>query len=299
MRRLSDYLKSQFGEKIYKLSMTSGCTCPNRDGTAGVGGCTFCSETGSGEFASDFASVREQIEEAKKKINQKTDARKFIAYYQSYTNTYGDVERLEKFYTETIQQPEIVVLSIGTRPDCLPEEIMAMLIRLNAIKPVWVELGLQTIHEKTAVRINRGYRLEVFTDAYRRLKEAGIEVIVHVILGLPGESREDMVSTIKFLSELSPELDGIKLHMLQILKGTKLCEEYLEKPFPVMSLDEYASLIADLLQILPEKCVLHRMTGDGPRNLIVEPEWSLHKKNVLNTINKRIAQRNHSLPLQQ
>ena len=283
-------MKEEYGEKIYRLTLSSGCTCPNRDGSLSYGGCTFCSEGGSGEFAADYASVEQQINEAKKKIAGKTDAKKFIAYFQSFTNTYGDVQRLSKLYEETIRRDDIVILSLGTRPDCLGEDVLEMLRNLNQIKPVWVELGLQTIQEKTAERINRQYPLSVFEDAYQRLKAEKITVIVHVIFGLPGENREDMLQTIQYLSELEPELDGIKIQMLNILKGTKMSEEYLQNPFPLLSLEEYASLVKESIRILPENIVIHRMSGDGPGSLLIEPKWIRNKKKVLNTINRAIAQ---------
>ncbi len=289
MRRLSDVLKETYGEKIYRLSLRAGCTCPNRDGTVGFGGCSFCSEGGSGEFAAPPGPLDDQIREAKKRIAAKTDARRFIAYFQSFTNTYGDIGRLRKLYEEAIRREDVAVLAIGTRPDCLGEDVMAMLKDLAAIKPVWVELGLQTIHEKTAARINRGYALPVFEEAYRQLTAAGITVIVHVILGLPGETKEDMLDTIRYLAALNPPLPGIKLQMLQVLTGTRLGDEYLREPFPLLTLDEYADLIAQSAAILPEETVLHRMTGDGPRRLLIAPEWCLHKKIVLNTINRRLT----------
>ncbi len=294
-QRLSDYLKKEYGEKSYRLSLSSGCTCPNRDGsivlpdgTAPTGGCTFCSEGGSGEFASAIAPIDEQINEAKKWIRNKTDAQRFIAYFQSYTNTYGDVDRLKALYEETIKRDDIEILAIGTRPDCLGEEVLQMLSELRKIKPVWIELGLQTIHEQTAANIHRGYELPVFEKAYSRLKDIDIDVIVHVIFGLPGETKEDMLETIRYLSKLTPELDGIKIQNLQILKGTQMYEQYEREKFHILQLDEYAELLKESIKILPEKTVIHRMTGDGPRSLLVEPLWSLDKKNVLNTINKTI-----------
>lgn len=286
MRFLNDHLRETFGEKVYKLSLSSGCTCPNRDGTVGYGGCSFCSEGGSGEFAAKLAPIGEQIAEAKERVRGKTDARKFIAYFQSYTNTYGDVARLETLYREALAHEEIVALSLGTRPDCLGGDVMEMLTRLAAIKPVWVELGLQTIREETAQRIGRGYPLSVFDDAYRRLKEAGIPVIVHVILNLPGETKEDMLGTVRYLAELVPPPDGIKLQMLQILEGTRMAEEYRAEPWPLMDLEEYAALIAEAVALLPEETVIHRLTGDGPRRLLIAPLWCLDKKHVLNTIRR-------------
>ena len=288
MRRLSEVLKQEYGEKIYKLTLSSGCTCPNRDGRISFGGCTFCSEGGSGEFASRAPDIEGQIEEAKQRIRNKTDARRFIAYFQSFTNTYGNAADLEDLYTRVILRDEIVILSIATRPDCLDENIMGMLRRLNAIKPVWVELGLQTMHDRTAERINRGYRLEVFEEAVRKLKSAGIQVIVHVIFGLPGETKEDMLRTVRYLAALKPGPDGVKLQMLNILKGSSLAQEYGRSPFPLLSLEEYTSLAAQSIRILPEEMVIHRMTGDGPGDLLIAPDWVRNKKKVLNTINRKL-----------
>ena len=288
MRRLSEVLKQEYGEKIYKLTLSSGCTCPNRDGRISFGGCTFCSEGGSGEFASRAPDIEGQIEEAKQRIRNKTDARRFIAYFQSFTNTYGNAADLEDLYTRVILRDEIVILSIATRPDCLDENIMGMLRRLNAIKPVWVELGLQTMHDRTAERINRGYRLEVFEEAVRKLKSAGIQVIVHVIFGLPGETKEDMLRTIRYLADLRSGPDGVKLQMLNILKGSSLAKEYLAEPFPLLTMEEYTSLVAKSMRILPDEMVIHRMTGDGPGDLLIAPDWVRNKKKVLNTINRKL-----------
>ena len=288
MRYLSDVLKQQYGEKVYKISLSSGCTCPNRDGKAGFGGCAFCSEGGSGEYTSQAEDIDVQIEEAKRRRREKTNARRFIAYFQSFTNTYGDVNRLAELYEAVIRREDIAILSIGTRPDCLGEDILDMLRHLNSIKPVWIELGLQTMHDTTAFRVNRGYPLPVFEDALRRLKEAGIEVIVHVIFGLPGETREDMLRTIRYLAGLQPGPDGIKMQMLNILRGTRLGREYEKEPFPLLSMEEYTDLVADSIRILPGKMVIHRMTGDGPGHLLIAPEWVRNKKKVLNTINQKV-----------
>ncbi|MBQ1439805.1 MAG: TIGR01212 family radical SAM protein [Solobacterium sp.] len=288
MRTLSEYLKSEYGEKIYKLSLCSGCTCPNRDGSVGTGGCTFCSEGGSGEFAAAPGPLNEQIADAKRRIAAKTDAHRFIAYFQSFTNTYGDPDHLRRIYREAILRDDIAVLSLGTRPDCLGDEIMEMLQELNQIKPVWVELGLQTIHEKTALRINRGYSLPVFEEAVRKLKQAGLQVIVHVILSLPGEDRKDMLETARYLSALKPGIDGIKLQMLNILEGTAMAEEYKEHPFPLLTMEEYAEIVCEMIRILPDDIVIHRLTGDGPGNLLIAPEWVRNKKKVLNTIHRRL-----------
>ena len=291
MRRLNDVLREQHGEKVYKLSLSSGCTCPNRDGTLGVGGCTFCSEGGSGDFAAALAPIEQQIAEAKARIARKTDAKKFIAYFQSYTNTYGDSERLERLYRDAIEREEIVILSLGTRPDCLGADMLAMLSRLNAIKPVWVELGLQTIHERTARAIRRGYDLPVFETAYRNLTALGIDVVAHVIFSLPGETETDMLDTVRWLARLDPPLFGVKLQMLHVLRGTALGAEYEREPFPLLSLDDYADLVARSARILPAETIFHRVTGDAPGKLLIAPDWTRNKKRVLNTINARMNQR--------
>ncbi|MCR4671677.1 MAG: TIGR01212 family radical SAM protein [Lachnospiraceae bacterium] len=293
-RFLSDYLIETFGTKVYKLSLSSGCTCPNRDGTLGTGGCSFCSEGGSGDFAAPLLPVGEQIRAAKALVDPKfpsripPEERKYIAYFQSYTNTYGSPVRLRELYHEAISYPEIAALSIGTRPDCIPDEILEMLKELNRVKPVWVELGLQTVHERTAGKFRRGYELPAFEDAYMRLKEAGITVIVHVILGLPGESEEDMLETVRYLASLPYGLDGIKLQLLHVLKGTELGEKYLVSPFKIMTLEEYSDLIVKCLDLLPEETVIHRLTGDAPKRLLIAPEWSGDKKRVLNTIRAKL-----------
>ena len=292
MKKLSDILKQQYGEKIFKICLTSGCTCPNRDGKISLGGCSFCSEGGSGEFASAPGDIDTQIEEAKERIRNKTSASRFIAYFQSFTNTYGNVETLEKLYERVIRRKDIVILSIGTRPDCLGEDVLEMLRRLNEIKPVWIELGLQTMHDETAQRVNRGYPLVVFEDALNRLKSLGIQVIVHVIFGLPGETKEDMLQTIRYLATLSPGPDGIKLQMLNILRGTELGRQYEENPFPLLSLEEYTDIAAESISILPEEMVIHRMTGDGPGNILIAPDWVRNKKKVLNTISRKLKEKN-------
>ena len=296
IRTLSDYCKEKFGTKVYRLSLSTGCSCPNRDGKAGRGGCSFCSEGGSGEFATKVKPVEVQIEEAKDRVKSKfpkdikEEDKKYIAYFQSFTNTYGDVDRLSGIFKTAILRDEIAAISIGTRPDCLEEDMLDLLDELNKIKPVWIELGLQTIHEDSAKAFNRGYSLPVFNKAYMELKKRNIEVIVHVILGLPGETDKDMYETVRYLANLSPKLDGIKLHLLHILKNTRLEREYREKPFKILSLDEYTEILINCLRILPESVVIHRMTGDGDKRLLVEPLWSADKKRVLNTINKAIRE---------
>ena len=296
IRTLSDYCKEKFGTKVYRLSLSTGCSCPNRDGKAGRGGCSFCSEGGSGEFATKVKPVEVQIEEAKDRVKSKfpkdikEEDKKYIAYFQSFTNTYGDVDRLGGIFKTAVLRDEIAAISIGTRPDCLEEDMLDLLDELNKIKPVWIELGLQTIHEDSAKAFNRGYSLPVFNKAYIELKKRNIEVIVHVILGLPGETDKDMYETVRYLANLSPKLDGIKLHLLHILKNTRLEREYREKPFKILSLDEYTEILINCLRILPESVVIHRMTGDGDKRLLVEPLWSADKKRVLNTINKAIRE---------
>ena len=288
MRRLSEVLRETYGEKVYKLSLSSGCTCPNRDGTLGFGGCTFCSEGGSGDFAAACAPIDAQLAEAKARIRRKTDAKCFIAYFQSYTNTYGDLDRLEALYTETLRHEEIEILSLGTRPDCLGGDVLAMLQRLNAIKPVWIELGLQTIHERTAKAVHRGYDLASFERGYHALKALGLTVIVHVIFSLPCETKEDMLDTVRYLAALDPAPDGVKLQMLHVLRGTQLGAQYETAPFPLLGLEEYAELIAESVRILPEETVIHRLTGDAPGSLLIAPEWTRNKKRVLNAIQREI-----------
>ena len=290
---LSDYLKNKYGTKVYKLSLESGCTCPNRDGSISYGGCIFCSEGGSGDFAASAnMDLAEQIKAARAlvdaKISEKIpmEERKYIAYFQSFTNTYGNQDRLMKLFEEVLSYPEIVGLSIGTRPDCLSDEMIDFLSQLNKNKAVWVELGLQTIHEATATLINRGYELPVFEDAYKRLTDAGLKVVVHVILGLPGESDDDILETVKYLSELTPTLFGIKLQLLHVLKGTKLAKMYEQKPFRIYELDEYLEVVGKCLQVLPKETVIHRLTGDGPKKLLIAPLWSGNKKLVMNSMTK-------------
>ncbi len=290
MYTLNDYCRETFGEKLYKISLNSGFTCPNRDGTLGSRGCIFCSAGGSGDFAEDpHASITAQIEAGKKKVEKKMKSGgHYIAYFQAYTNTYAPLERLEALFTAAISHPDIRVLSVATRPDCIPEETVALLARLNRIKPVWVELGLQTIHEESARYIRRGYPLAVYEDALRRLKEAGLTVITHVILGLPGETREDMLETIKYLAKgiKDTRTDGIKLQLLHVLRNTDLAEDYLTGHFSVMTLEEYLPLLADCVRRLPPDMVVHRITGDGPKNLLLAPLWTGNKRLVLNAITR-------------
>lgn len=294
MRRLSDYCKEKFGTKVYRLALSSGATCPNRDGKVGVGGCSFCSEKGSGEFAIDVMDLDLQIERAKALISKKfpnsinTADRRYIAYFQSFSNTYGDTKRLIGLFERAINKDDVVALSIATRPDCFSEDMLNSLERLNKIKPVWIELGLQTINENTARAFNRGYTLDVFEKTYTELKKRNFEVIVHMILGLPGEDEEDMYATVKYLSK--KHIDGIKIHGLHILKGTRLASEYEKHPFKIMSLEEYTRVLINCLKLLPKDTVVHRMTGDGDKRVLIEPQWSADKKRVLNYINKKIKE---------
>ncbi len=293
-RSLDSEMKRRFGTKVYKISLDAGCTCPNRDGKCGTGGCIFCADRA---YACSAAPIAEQLAEAKKKVAGKIKSGKYIAYFQSHTNTYGDLARLEKLFSESMRDPEVVALSVGTRPDCVGDDVIEMLGRLKKVKPVWVELGLQTIHERTAKLINRGYDLSVFDDAYKRLKEAQLEVIVHVIVGLPGESREDVKETVKYLAALNPVLDGIKLQLLHVLKGTPLCDMYIKDPGIIheFTMDEYVQFAVELVKLLPEETVVHRLTGDGPRGLLVTPLWTTDKKRVINTFRKTFSEAEKSL----
>lgn len=294
---LDYYLKNTFGEKVYKVSLNGGMSCPNRDGTLDTRGCIFCSAGGSGDFAAPVcATVTEQIDGAIAGIKKaKTVGDKFIAYFQSYTNTYAPVSHLRKIFTEAISHPNIVALSIGTRPDCLGDDVLELLEELNKIKPVWVELGLQTKHERTAAFIRRGYPLEVFEQAVKRLSAIKVQVIVHVILGLPFESRSDMLDTIRYLGTFdrdNPEkgkIQGIKLQLLHVLKGTDLAKY--QKYFHIFSMEEYIDVLLDCLEQLPPDLVIHRITGDGPKKLLLAPMWSAGKKNVMNTIHREMKQR--------
>lgn len=287
---LNNYLRQRFGHKVYKLALSGGMTCPNRDGTLGFGGCIFCSEGGSGDFAEQFTGdITAQIEAAKARVSAKMTDKdgKYIAYFQSFTNTYAPVAYLRRIFTEALRHPDIAALSIGTRPDCIGDDVLELLKELNQIKPVWVELGLQTIHEDTAKFIRRGYELRCFENTFARLKNAGLEVIVHVILGLPGETREDMLATVKYLADIHP--DGIKLQLLHVLKGTDLADIYEANPFPVMDLDEYISLVIDCIRLLPPDMVIHRISGDGAKKLLIAPLWSGNKKLFINSFNKALA----------
>lgn len=281
-RSFNSHLKEKYGEKVYKLSLNCSNTCPNRDGRCGFGGCIFCAE-GSGGFAADYQlAVEEQIERAKKLISAKSDCKKFIAYFQSFTSTYGDLAYIENCLISAAKHPEIVALSVATRPDCLSDEVMGILKRVQRVKPVAVELGLQTIHEATAEFINRGYPLSVFDSALEKLKTNGFEVVVHIILGLPHETEEMMLETVKYIAKSSA--DGIKLQLLHVLEGTPLAEVYRRGEFKTLELDEYINLLTKCVALLPPDMVVHRLTGDGDKKLLIAPMWSADKKRVLGEI---------------
>ena len=283
---VNDHLKSTYGCKVYKLSLQAKVTCPVRDGKIDTRGCIFCSEGGSGDFAADRDKpIPEQIAEAKKRVSAKAgkDA-KYIAYFQSFTNTYGPAEYLEGIFRQAMEPEDVVILSVGTRPDSISDEMYEVLERLNRIKPVWVELGLQTIHEKSAEYIRRGYNLDVYDECVKRLREIGITVIVHVILGLPGESKEDMIETVKYVC--ASGVQGIKLQLLHVLKDTDLYEDYKAGKVPVMEMEEYLDLLRELIPLIPDDVIVHRLTGDGPRKLLVAPLWTADKKRVLNELKK-------------
>lgn len=284
-------LKKTFGQKVAKLSLDGGFTCPNRDGTLGNRGCIFCGEEGSGEFAgSRDLSIKEQIDEQKKLLSKKWDTDKYIAYFQNFTNTYSTCEDLKSKYYEALSQEGIVGLAIATRPDCLPEDVLNLLEELNQNTYLWVELGLQTIHEKTARFIRRGYPLETYDKAVEELKKRNIKVVTHLIFGLPGENKEDIIESVKYVS--NTETWGVKFHLLYIQKDTDLYYYYLKNPFPILSREEYISLVVDALEYLPPHMVVHRLTGDGKKELLYEPRWSLDKLRVLSGIDKELKMRN-------
>lgn len=282
-RSLNDEMKEKFGQKVYKLALEGGFTCPNRDGTLGTRGCIFCLG-GSGDFAEKLCpSVTEQIEKAKGRVAHKNPSGKYIAYFQSFTNTYGPLEKMRTLFGEAISHPDVVGLSVGTRPDCLSEETVELLSDLNKIKPVWVELGLQTIHEKTAEYIRRGYHLSVFDDAVSRLKKAGIYVVVHMIIGLPGETPEMIWETAEYIGKSGA--DGIKLQLLHVLEGTDLADDFAAGKFSVLEMEEYISVLEECIRRIPKEMTVHRLTGDGSKRHLVAPLWSADKKRVLNAIN--------------
>lgn len=283
------YLKQAFGEKVYRLALNGGMTCPNRDGTLGSRGCIFCSAAGSGDFAQDgCAPIPEQLAAAKGQLRNKRNCRKFIAYFQAYTNTYAPVEKLRKLFMDAIKDPDVVILSIATRPDCLSGEVLKLLEGLNRIKPVWVELGLQTVHSETSRFIRSGFTLECFHQAVFQLHQRGIPSIVHVILGLPGESGAQMLETVSHVGRLP--VFGIKLQLLHVLSGTDLGTLYRERPFPLFTQEEYCEMVCRCLELLPPSITIHRLTGDGPKELLMAPLWSRAKRSVLNQIRQTLKE---------
>lgn len=283
------YLKDKFGQKVYKISLDGGFTCPNRDGKIDTRGCIFCSKGGSGDFAQNRdLSITEQIESGKKIVEKKIKSGKYIAYFQAFTNTYAPVEILRAKYSEAINRPDIVALSIATRPDCLGDDVIELLDEMNKIKPVFVELGLQTIHSDSAKYIRRGYSLEVYNEAVKKLKNIGVNIVVHIILGLPNESEEDMLESVKYVCQ--SQIDGIKLQLLHIIAGTDLAKDYEKELFKTLEFDEYVELIAKCVAIIPKNIVIHRLTGDGAKKDLIAPLWSADKKRVLNAINKALRE---------
>ena len=282
---LNQHYRRKFGCKVYKLSIDGGFSCPNRDGTLGTGGCIFCSAYGGGEFAAEVCgSVAAQLETAKKRVEAKIKGGKYIAYFQSFTNTYAPVEKLRRLYMEAIAPEEILGLAIGTRPDCLGEDVVELLAQINAIKPVSVELGLQTVHEPSIAYIRRGYVNQIYFDALRRLKAVGIEVVTHIILGLPGETSEMAAETTR--AAVNAGTDGVKFHLLHVLRGTDLAADYAAGKFRCLELEEYAAWLRACLAVVPKEVVVHRITGDGAKRDLIAPLWSADKKRVLNYLNK-------------
>lgn len=287
---LSDYLKEQYGTKLNKLLLSGGMSCPNRDGTCGVGGCIFCSSGGSGEFAQQvMLPVAQQIENEKKKLIGKSKSDKYIAYFQAFSNTYQSAEYLSELYMPVVMREDIAVLSVATRPDCLPDKVIELLSMLNEIKPVWIELGLQTIHERTAEFINRGYSLNTYDEAVKKLRNAGIKVITHLILGLPDETREDMIDSAKYAGGCS---DGLKFHSLFALNGTVLGDMYLQNKIKLLSQEEYINILCDCIRYVPRNVVIHRLTGDADKTALIAPEWSSDKFKVLREIHNAFYDKN-------
>lgn len=287
---LSDYLKNNFGEKLYRISLDGGMTCPNRDGKCGKRGCLFCSEKGAGEFTPDkFLSLNKQIEIGKSLVAHKTKSDKFIAYFQAFSNTYAPIEYLRKLYFEVINRDDIAVLSIATRPDCIDEDVISLLNELQSIKPVWVELGLQTSNEKTARFIRRGYSNDIYDKAVKELKGIDCKVITHVILGLPHETKKDMIETAKYAGGFS---DGVKFHMLYVAKGTDLATLFQNGEFELLNRDEYIDILCECIRVIPEDTVIHRLTGDGDKACLVAPLWTADKKKVLREIQYAFVDRN-------
>lgn len=288
-KTLNMYLREKYGKKLYKVSINAGFTCPNRDGTLGSRGCIFCSGNGSGDFAEDPAmDIKSQIEAGKRKILNKLPKEEcgFIAYFQAFTNTYAPIEYLRKIYYEAVEHPDVEIIDIATRPDCLSEEVLDLLSEINEKKPVWVELGLQSIHEKTSEYIRRAYPLSTFDEAVKHLQERNLETIVHVILGLPGEQEKEMLETVDYVGKSG--VQGIKLQLLHVLKNTDLAMDYEAGKFRCLTEDEYIDILKKCIDVLPESMIIHRMTGDGDKRILIAPLWSADKKHVINRINREI-----------
>jgi radical SAM protein (TIGR01212 family) len=279
---LNHFLREKFGGKVFKISLDAGFTCPNRDGKVSSGGCIFCSPRGSGDFAGTSEDIREQFHEVRRMMNKKWKSGRYIAYFQAYTNTYADVKVLREKYYSVLNLEDVIGIAIATRPDCLPPDVLELLSEINARTYLWVELGLQTVHERTARLINRGYGLDTYIASVRELKRRGIEVVTHQILGLPGENKQDMLQTVDFISNTGTQ--GIKLHLLHLLKNTRLEEMYRRDEFRLMAMEDYIELVVDCIERIPESMVIHRITGDGPRDTLIGPKWSLKKFEVINAI---------------
>lgn len=289
-RSYSAFLKERFGEKVYKICLDGGFTCPNRDGTLSTDGCIFCSEGGSGEFSEDSSlPISQQIARGRRQTGKKYHGGRYIAYFQAFTGTYAPIARLRELYRQAMEPEEICGLAIATRPDCLSEEVLGLLFECNRFKPVFLELGLQTCHDSTGRRINRGYDTIVFEEAVKRCQDYGLRVCVHIILGLPGEDRDMILETIAYINRLP--VQGIKMSMLHILKNTPLGDEYQKNPFPLYSLEEYVDILVTCIEALRPDIVIERITGDGPKNLLLAPLWSRDKRRVLGTIQKELARR--------
>lgn len=287
---LNDFFKDEFKDKIFKVSLDGGFTCPNRDGKVAHGGCIFCSDAGSGEFAGNRRkSITEQIDEQLEFLKDKVKDKKVIAYFQNFTNTYGDVNYLREIYYEALNHPKVLGLAIGTRPDCIEDDTLELLKEINEKHFFWIELGLQTIDDKVAKLINRGYPLSTYLETTKKLKDSGIKFVTHMIVGLPKEEREDVLNTAKCIVQSGAW--GIKIHSLHIIKGTPLERLYNDTNFKVFTLDEYVDIVVTILKFLPDKMVVHRVTGDGKKDEVVEPKWSLNKRKVLNEIEKELKKR--------
>ena len=287
---LNYFLRNKYGEKIYKIPLDGGFTCPNRDGKVAKGGCTFCSSHGSGDFAgSRILTITEQFDDRKKVMEKKWNKGKYIAYFQAYTNTYAPIEELREKYSQAIEEENVVALSIATRPDCLGDDVLELLEEMSKKVYLWVELGLQTINDETAENFNRGYKFEVFKEGIKKLQDRGIEVVVHSIFGLPGETKEDMLKTIDYIAHSGAQ--GIKFHLLHLMKYTKMAEQYYNGEFELLSEEDYIDLICEGISMIPEDMVVHRLTGDAPRATLIGPMWSLKKWEVLNAIDKALVDR--------